>query len=583
MRNVNFTVKVQGCFLGVSLLLLLTTAVVMIPQMRDLLQDNYHETMELTLNMTSQNIENTLDYYEETAYQISGSDELNQWLLDETEPDTRHRTEWINSFLSTNAIGNHHIRSVVVSSVKGGLYFYSRYNELGVTYLSSLISPEEYLAAYGDSPFRWTYDATLLPLTQAESRESRILLTGIIKNRSEVYKNEAIATFLIEYDVNILLQLYHAADFDGLGNIQVWDMEEPVYPVIQQHKKTVDPALRSAVEKAVSGENSQILEWNNALISTRTIQSTGWELVGIVDEGGIHSKVEKIQWDVFFVLALELVMAAALSLTLSFQVTQPIKQLISYMKQVENGDLTVQIPARRRDEFGQLSMQFNRMVEQLDDLIHEVYEVKASEREAQITAMRAQMNPHFLYNTLGAISWTVNLGKNEDACEMIACLGDILRYSIKGAEFVTVRDEVQQASNYLYLQKKRMGSMLQYHIELSDEILECKVLKFFLQPIVENAILHGISGCGHPGEITISAQVVGDDLQISILDNGQGIDPARIGTILSEKVAEGDHAGIGLSNVNKRIKLIYGEERYGVRIESASWGTRVMVTLPLQF
>ena len=584
MKSWNFMAKILSCLLGVSLLMLLTTAVVLAPRMQNIMRSNYHETMRLTLDMVSQNVENTLNYYEEMAYLISGNDELNQWLLANKDEHALRYEHQISSFLSSNILGNRYVRSVVIHGVNGQIYSYSRYNELGVNYLATLITPETYLTAGNGSSFHWFYDSTQLPLSQAESRESRILLTGVIKNRSEVYKNEVIATFIIEYDTNILLKLYETADFDGLGTIQTWDLTQPVYPVIQTYKDTVDDTLRQAVEDAAEAPEDDILAWDNTLIATQTIDSTGWELVGIVDADGIRSKVAQLKEDLYAVLVLELVMAALLSLMLSFQVNKPIKELMGYMKKVEGGNLSVQIPVRRKDEFGQLSMQFNHMVEQLDDLIREVYEVKASEREAQIAAMRAQMNPHFLYNTLDGISWTVNFGKNDEACEMIACLGDILRYSIKGSEFVTVRDEVQQAANYLYIQKKRMGEMLQYQISISEEIMECKVLKFFLQPIVENAVVHGICGLGCPGEIRICANVYGEDLQIFVCDNGRGIDPERIAGILAGTAATSEgHMVIGLSNVNRRIQLVYGKERYGINIESSHSGTKVIVTLPLQF
>lgn len=579
-KNWSFMLKTLCCMLSIVLLTLLFSGIIVVPHMREILQNNYNNTMNLTLDMVRQNVENTIDHYERMAYQISGSDQLNRWLLMADESVTYQKE--ITNFLSSNIVGDPYIRSVVLHCTDGRIYSYSRYNELGVEYLARRIDPGDYPYDL-QGRFMWSYDATLLPMSPAESKNSRILLMGVIKNRIDVYKNEVIATFLIEYDVDVIRRLYETASIDGIGQIEIWDLSENEYPIIQQVKEAPSSGLRDVVRKLAVERSTLITEWDDMLISARTISGVDWYLVGTVNTSEVLAEINAVEMYFYVVLTGSFIVAVLLSIALAFQITKPIKQLIGCMKRVEKGDLRVQIDVDREDEIGKLSESFNHMVTQLDDLIHEVYEVKTSEKEAQIAAMRAQMNPHFLYNTLDAISWTVSFGENEQACEMIACLSDMLRYSIKGSDFVTIRNEAEQAANYLYIQKKRMGDSLRYHVDIDEEIMECRVLKFFLQPIVENAVIHGLSGCGHPGEVWISAYIEGNDLKVCVADNGIGIAQERIPHILNgDEMAAERHAGIGLSNVNKRIKLTYMKEHYGISIKSDCAGTCVFVTLPVR-
>lgn len=223
--------------------------------------------------------------------------------------------------------------SIVVRCTDGRVYSYSRYNELGVKYLSELIDPKTYPAeAHGG--FRWIYDSTLLPLSPAESKESRILLTGVIKNRSDVYKNEVIATFVMEYDVDVIRRLYQDANIDGFGGIEVWVPSEPVYPIIQYSKERPDLAYRQAVDGLIASGGSQVVEWNNTLLSSCPIDRVDWHLVGAVDTQGIHAKITELEQDLYVVLLLEFLLAVFLSVMLAFQITRPIKGLIACMKRV---------------------------------------------------------------------------------------------------------------------------------------------------------------------------------------------------------------------------------------------------------
>ncbi|OXS58798.1 hypothetical protein B1A99_12565 [Cohnella sp. CIP 111063] len=259
-------------------------------------------------------------------------------------------------------------------------------------------------------------------------------------------------------------------------------------------------------------------------------------------------------------------------------ITKPIRQLVVAMKQIQKDSQGVKLQAQSNDEIGMLQMAFNGMRGRINDLIQEVRIVSDKEKEAEIRALQAQINPHFVYNTLDAINWLAIEKDENEISSMITALSDMMRYAIRpGAPWVRMEEELQWAQNYAYLQEMRFEAKFAVEFDIPAELLQLKVPRLLLQPYMENAILHGMENLDGGGLIRVGLALESEDkLRLVVEDNGVGMTSERMDSIKSRK----SH-GIGITNMDDRLKLEYGAG-YGVQVESEPGrGTRVTVVLPV--
>jgi two-component system sensor histidine kinase YesM len=285
-----------------------------------------------------------------------------------------------------------------------------------------------------------------------------------------------------------------------------------------------------------------------------------------------------ISWLLLAVLVLVLLISAFMSAKIS----QPIKRLERSMRKVEQGDFEIHIPVQGDDEVGRLSRRFNLMVANIRELRDQIIHEQEAKRESELEVLQAQINPHFLYNTLNSVVRMAGSGKSEDVITMITSLSKFFRISLsRGKRIITVREELEHIRNYLIIQKIRYKNKFEYEITADEEVLSCKTLKLILQPLVENAIYHGIEMMADEGWIHITAGIVDDKVLLEVKDNGLGIPQDKLGSILSGEVKSDEGSSVGVKNVHERIRLTFGEA-YGLQIESQlEEGTSVKVWIPI--
>uniref|UniRef100_UPI00136CE0CB sensor histidine kinase n=1 Tax=Clostridium sp. C2-6-12 TaxID=2698832 RepID=UPI00136CE0CB len=233
------------------------------------------------------------------------------------------------------------------------------------------------------------------------------------------------------------------------------------------------------------------------------------------------------------------------------------------------------------DEVGELGSSFNNMVKEINNLINLVQKEEKSKRIAEMNVLQAQIKPHFMYNTLDTIRWMAEEHNEEDIVEIIEAFTNLLRISLsKGKEMISVQDELNHVQSYLIIQKIRYEDKLDYEIEFDENILDFEVIKLILQPLVENAIYHGIKEKRGNGKISITGKIEGNLLCFTVMDNGKGMEEDvlnRINKMLAG-VGENKHEiGYGIFNVNERIRMIYGDE-YGLKYKSV-YGEGTIVEL----
>jgi two-component system sensor histidine kinase YesM len=267
----------------------------------------------------------------------------------------------------------------------------------------------------------------------------------------------------------------------------------------------------------------------------------------------------------------------------------PIKKLHDVTTTIARQDLEMLVTTDNTDEIAELGMSFNVMVGKIKELLDAKIKEHENLKKAELRALQAQINPHFLYNTLDAIIWMAEAKKIEQVVELVSVLSRFFRITLsKGKDWITVREEIEHVESYLAIQKVRYRDILDYRIDVPDNLRDSEILKLTLQPLVENALYHGIKNKRNGGTITVRAQQCDDDLlQIQIEDNGIGMTQERLTQLRA--VLEGEagdevsgESGYGVNNVNQRIKLYYGKA-YGLTIESEyTRGACVSVVIPLQ-
>lgn len=312
---------------------------------------------------------------------------------------------------------------------------------------------------------------------------------------------------------------------------------------------------------------------------------SGWRVVGVVPYSEFSASIYPVYHVLSICLIICLSLVCVVSIRVSSSVTRPISKLSRLMEKAEEGDFSVRFSAMHRDEIGVLGSSFNHMLEHIDELIHELYEEKQIRLEAQLKSLQEQIKPHFLYNTLDTISWMARAQGAMDVVHLVDALTNMFRVGLSsGRDYITLREEKNHVTNYLYIQKVRYQDRLQYAIEIPEEYDQFVVPKLILQPLVENAIYHGIKRKRTSGLIRVTAQAEGSTLYLRVWDDGAGMSAERLAQIQEKQTnSERDKkGGFGLSYIEERIRLSYGTG-YGIHIESEEGRfTEVTVSLPLQ-
>ncbi len=320
---------------------------------------------------------------------------------------------------------------------------------------------------------------------------------------------------------------------------------------------------------------------DNKIYAIRSVEGCRWRVVGVsFVEELITDNVDKMGRILWIIGLTILVTALISSIVLSKAIAKPLRGLSGAMHQFETqADTFTYIPVGGAREVRELSNSFGHMVGKIQSLMETVRREEVDLRKTELRALQAQINPHFLYNTLDSIAWMCERGKNADAVQMVNALARLFRISIsRGHELIPIRAEMQHAESYLQIQKHRYQNQFTYRFDVDDSCLECLCNKITLQPIIENAIYHGINGLVDEGEIVITIRPDGKDIVMTVSDNGVGMEQEQIAAIMQKE--RSDHAGIGIKNVNDRLKIYFGDN-YGITIDSEpDEGTTVTIRMP---
>lgn len=345
-----------------------------------------------------------------------------------------------------------------------------------------------------------------------------------------------------------------------------------IYELSQYDQSNKDYALTFDEFKEVVADHSDKYK-----IITQDSAATGWKIWFYKPDSFMISSTTPIIW--IGTISIIVCVAAAVVCTVATSrfVTRRIVKIQKCMKEVENGNLNVNIPVDGNDEISDLTRGFDAMVLRLDMLINEVYDSRLKEKEYEMKALQAQINPHFLYNTLSLINWKAIEADAVDISKITLALSSFYRTSLnKGKNVMSIKDEIDNMRSYLTIQQMMHDGDFDAVVDIEDGILQYNTLNLILQPLIENAIDHGIDlNTGVRGVITITGRGTEDEIILTVEDNGVGMTKEQ-----ADKIITKDSKGYGVRNVNERIKLYYGEQ-YELKIESEiGKGTKVIVHFP---
>lgn len=362
---------------------------------------------------------------------------------------------------------------------------------------------------------------------------------------------------------------------DGTGNIIYHPQQQLLYSSLATEE--IPQVLSTS-----SGQSFTVDDTKGKRIYSVQDTGLGWKIVGVTYSDDLIANKSSIQHSILLYALLGIGISIVISLLLSLHLTKPIKRLQRDMKQVELGNFHIQTSLEEDNEINQLGQSFNVMVNEIKHLMDETVQNSEQKRKAELLLLHAQINPHFLYNTLDSIIWMAEQEKHEEVVDMTSALAKMFRASItRDQELVSIRVEIEHIRQYLFIQKMRYREQLDYEFDIPSHVLHYKTVKILLQPFIENAIYHGIRSKTTPGMIYISAWQEEDQLIFEVRDNGLGMTAERLAEVIQGTVTTNTQHGIGIGNVNERIQLYFGTS-YGMTMTSVlGEGTVVTIRVPV--
>ncbi|PGL72884.1 sensor histidine kinase [Bacillus sp. AFS055030] len=341
----------------------------------------------------------------------------------------------------------------------------------------------------------------------------------------------------------------------------------------------------------VEGYESIKVNKKQYMIVTQTSTKTGWTLVILKPTSFLNERVTPVRKVTLLSGAIGFIIFVVSSIILATMITRPIKKLTNTMKNAKMDELKINKESAASLEIIELNRTYNQMVENTNHLIQVVYEKELLRSQTELKALQAQIDPHFLYNTLNALYWSLDDRGEDDLAEIVIAMSGLFRYTIGNAnssEWVTIQAALDQIERYLQIMKMRLGERLLWEISVEPNLLAIKIPKLLIQPLVENAIMHGIESSREQGLVLVKIERIEDtsNLLVIVHDNGPGIDREALDAlnlaIKNDNMSSFKGIGMALTNVNKRIKLYYeGYDLRGLHLESeVGKGTTVLFEVP---
>lgn len=588
MKNKNLSARFIGKFSSIQSVIFATVAVLILSAVvivtgvsmkftNTSIFENSSEYTHTIIQQMNQNIDSYIDYMENIAYLISSNEDVQDYLFDE-KIDNEGRYRILNQ-LQTILDSRSDIRNVGIISKNGRMLI----NDGSKSVNQDLdLNTQEWYATALEKPNGPILTSSHVQHIISGERPWVITLSRGIRDRSGSGEKEGV--FFIDLNYSAISELCdqstvgtkgYAFILDAKGNIVYHPQQQQLYNELQT--ENISLIMDTDEDTVLTGTGN-----DGKLYSISRSEKTGWTVVDCTNVKELLSKSRQAQ-SVYVLTAIILVIVALLfSRFMARSITLPIQKLRDSMKKVQEGDFSVSdVVVDSKNEIGSLTKSFDVMTHRIHELMEQNVHEQEEKRKSELKALQSQINPHFLYNTLDSIIWMAEGKKNEEVVLMTASLARLLRQSISNEdEVVPIANEVEYARGYLTIQKMRYKDKLEFQIEVDSSILYIPLIKLVLQPIIENAIYHGLKYKESKGLLIVKGFMKDGNAVLQVIDDGVGMDEETLAHIYDKHKVNYHSNGVGVYNVQKRLKLYYGED-YGITYTSElGKGTTATITIP---
>lgn len=566
-----------------SALMVLAMLVFMVIAMRytsGTIYENSINYMSQIIQQVNYDIDTYIEYMENISSVIAKSSDVPRYLFDQnqTEAEREAEKERILTQFQTIMESRDDIYNVAAVA-KNGRYIINQGDDELTGYVD-IESLDWYQAAMESKSGIAVSSSHVQNAIQSSYKWVITLSRALVNNQT----GEREGLFFVDLNYSAISDLCNNNSIEEKGYIFVLDAEgNIVYHPKQQlmygglKTENIDAIMECREDSLIIDEGG-----DSKLYTMSKSKRTGWTVVGAAYTSELLKNNEQAQMWYLLVASILLLAVIGISSIISREITKPIRSLRDSMRKVQNGQFDTHVEVITENEIGSLGRSFNLMTSEIQALMEQnVYEQK-QKRKSELKALQAQINPHFLYNTLDSIIWMSEAGENDEVVEMTSALARLLRQSISNdQEEVELEKEIEYVKNYLTIQKMRYKDKLEFFIYVDPRVAHVPIIKLVLQPLVENAIYHGIKYKETKGNLKIYARPVDGRVEIVVADDGIGMDEDVMEHIFDEHRKEQKRNGVGVPNVQKRLKLQYGSE-YGIRYESVKGaGTKAVITIPV--
>ena len=570
----------SAMFAAVSLLILGAVATVTLVSMnftRSTIFENSSLYTRTIIRQMNQNIDSYIDYMENIAYIVSSSEDVQEYLFGSGDTDAAR--ERILGQFETILDSRSDILNVGIIGTNGRMLI----NEGRESVNPDLdLSTQEWYTEPLKADVSVCLTSSHVQHIISGQRPWVITLSRGIRDQSSGVEKAGVFFIDLNYsaiselcDQNNIGNRGYAFILDAEGNIVYHPQQQQLYNELQT--ENISLILEANSDTVLTGKGK-----NERLYTLSRSVKTGWTTVDCVNVDELLKESNKAQSIYVLIAAALVIVALFLTRFIAGTITSPIQRLRDSMARVQEGDFDIpDVVETSENEIGSLTRSFNVMTRRIRELMDQNVRDQEAKRKSELKALQSQINPHFLYNTLDSIIWMAEGKKNEEVVLMTASLARLLRQSISNEdEVVPIAQEVEYARGYLTIQKMRYKDKMEFQIDVDPAILHINLIKLVLQPVIENAIYHGLKYKESKGLLIVKGFMKNGNAVLQVIDNGVGMDEETLAHIYDRHKVNYQSNGVGVYNVQKRLQLYYGSA-YGITYESkVGVGTTATITIP---
>lgn len=577
IKNLNLRYQLILSYIPIFIISLLIINLVSYYLMANALKKNSREFVNETAKIISRDITKNLNQYDEISSSIAFDENLSSLLSGEIND--------YNYFIKSNKVkqkiyyftqNSKDIKSIFIYPINRSAVIRSNSN---IIYNDMNYIDNEYFKSLASNAETKVWSTNAVAGYDPEGGNYLYFLRSI--------PNFGVSNGLIQMQIRekSIFDIYKDSSFGK--NSTIFIIDENGYIISHSNKEKISTKIQASIIENINqnlGSFTTEIDGKNYMIVYNAIASSKWTLIATIPMDYIQSNNQWLLNTNLIIIMISFIFVILISVWVSSKIASPLERVGKAMKRLEKGDFEVRLDYDSDNEIGKIYKRYNAMAAEIKNLMEVIRKEEKKKKEAYIKVLQAQIKPHFLYNTLFTIKCLASIKKQPQIEELLDSLIKLLMASIsKGGEFVSVYEEIEYIKNFALIQKYRFEDKFKVIFNISSEIQNCIVPKLIIQPIVENAIVHGMDTEISFIEVKIEGRLEGEDIVFRIRDNGKGIDADKINMMLqaSENKNKNGFNGMGIKNVNERIKLYFGDQ-YGLYyLSNIENGTEVIMRLPV--